>query len=111
MLVDEYDGGVSDQRGRRNAVATMGDADLALLAGHGVFVLANSIGGVYRRAVALELAVPQLVDGRGRGGPGVPEAIIRQFGPSNGDGFTGYWGTGGTPRRVARRFILLRTGR
>ena len=37
-----------------SAVAAMGDADLALLAGHGVFVLGSTVRAVHQRAVALE---------------------------------------------------------
>jgi ribulose-5-phosphate 4-epimerase/fuculose-1-phosphate aldolase len=54
VLVDEYGGGVNTLDTARAVVAKMGDADLALLAGHGVFVLGRSARAVHRRAVALE---------------------------------------------------------
>src|SRR5689334_15169460 len=41
VLVDEYEGGVNSMDAARSAVAKVGDADLALLAGHGVFVLGS----------------------------------------------------------------------
>jgi L-ribulose-5-phosphate 4-epimerase len=111
VVVDEYGGAVSDPRAAADAVAAMGDAELALLAHHGVFVLANSIGGAYRRAVALEWRCRNawMVEAAG-GGPGAPEAIIRQFGPSNGDGFTGYWETA-VRRELREDPSLLGTGR
>ena len=76
-----------------------------------MFVLANSIGGAYRRAVALEWRCRNawMVEAAG-GGPGAPEAIIRQFGPSNGDGFTGYWETA-VRRELREDPSLLGTGR
>ena len=39
---------------RPRAIEAMGDAELALLAGHGVFVLGASVRAVHQRAVALE---------------------------------------------------------
>ena len=54
VLVDEYDGPVNDPNSARRAVEAMNGADLALLAGHGVFVLGGSARAVHQRAVALE---------------------------------------------------------
>ena len=62
VLVDEYDGGVSNVDAAAKAVALMGDAELALLAHHGVFVLGAHrqrgllAGGVARVAVSERLA-------------------------------------------------------
>src|SRR3954470_7200379 len=42
VLVDEYQGAVNDADAAKAAVALMGAADLALLAGHGVFVIGGS---------------------------------------------------------------------
>ena len=53
-MVDEYDGPVNDPGAAARAVAAMGGADLALLANHGVFVLAGSVRAAHQRAVALE---------------------------------------------------------
>ena len=54
VLVDEYEGGVDSKEAARSAVAGMGDSELALLAGHGVFVLGSTARAVHQRAVALE---------------------------------------------------------
>jgi L-ribulose-5-phosphate 4-epimerase len=54
VVVDEYDGPVNDASSARSAVEKMGDASMALLAGHGVFVLGGSARAVHQRAVALE---------------------------------------------------------
>ena len=54
VLVDEYDGNVGDSSAAAKAVEKMGDADLALLAHHGVFVLGLNVNAVYWRAASLE---------------------------------------------------------
>ena len=54
VAVDEYTGGVDDTDNAEIAVKAMGDADIALLAGHGLFVLGDSIREVHQRAVAIE---------------------------------------------------------
>ncbi len=43
VVVDEYDGPVDSRDSAARAVASMGSADMALLANHGVFVTAGSI--------------------------------------------------------------------
>lgn len=55
VVVDEYRGGVQDTTNADAAVAAMGDADIALLAGHGLFVLGDSIREAHQRAVAFEI--------------------------------------------------------
>ena len=66
VLVDEYGGGVDSSAAARDAVVAMGEAELALLAGHGVFVLGSTIRAVFQRAGAVELrADPTLLDDRG----------------------------------------------
>ncbi len=55
VLVNEYGGAVDDVSEAHSVIDTIGDADLALLAGHGVMVLGPSVKAVYERAVALEL--------------------------------------------------------
>jgi L-ribulose-5-phosphate 4-epimerase len=54
VVVDEYEGPVNDATSAQSAVQKMGDASMALLAGHGVFVLGGSARAVHQRAVALE---------------------------------------------------------
>jgi ribulose-5-phosphate 4-epimerase/fuculose-1-phosphate aldolase len=80
----------------------MGDADLGLLAHHGVFVLGANVNAVYWRAASLEWRCRNawLVE-QGGGGPGVPQIVHDTFGRSDGTGFTGYWET--AVRRELRR--------
>ena len=59
-LVDEYEGPVNDSNSARRAVTEMGDASMAFLAGHGVFILGGSARAVHQRAVALDNAVNTL---------------------------------------------------
>ena len=62
VLVDEYDGNVGDANAAAKAVEKMGEADLALLAHHGVFVLGTQrergllAGGVARVALPQRVA-------------------------------------------------------
>ena len=104
VLVDEYDGPVDDPATAARAVAAMGPADLALLANHGVFVLAGSIRAAHQRAVALEqrcaraLAVEALGGGRE-----LPEPARSFFAASDGEGFAGFW------EAMARRELRLDT--
>ncbi len=67
VLVDEYDRAVNDASAAAKAVEKMGDADLALLAHHGVFVArCRGQRGVLARRVA-RMALPQrVVGGAGR---------------------------------------------
>lgn len=91
-VVDEYDGPVNDPESARRAVKAMGDADIALLANHGVFVLAGSIRAAHQRAVALEqrCRAAWLVENAGGGRP-LPEDARTLLGGSNGEGFYGFW--------------------
>jgi L-ribulose-5-phosphate 4-epimerase len=91
-LVDEYDGPVDDPDSAARAVAAMGDADLALLASHGVFVLATSIRGAHQRAVALEQRCRNAwhVAAVGEGRP-FPEPARSFFEGTDGNGFAGFW--------------------
>jgi L-ribulose-5-phosphate 4-epimerase len=94
VMVDEYDGGVDDANAAASAVAKMGDAELALLAHHGVFVLAKSVAAAYWRAASLEWRCQKAwqVEMAG-GGPGLPEEGGARFRASDGTGFVGYWET------------------
>lgn len=53
-LFDEYEGSVTDRRNASRAVAALADRPAALLANHGVLVVAGSVRQVYRRSIALE---------------------------------------------------------
>jgi ribulose-5-phosphate 4-epimerase/fuculose-1-phosphate aldolase len=92
VLVDEYDGPVNDPGAAARAVEAMGGADLALLANHGVFVLAGSIRAAHQRAVALEqrCAHAWQVEAVG-GGRALPDHVRAMFGRSRGEGFVGFW--------------------
>jgi L-ribulose-5-phosphate 4-epimerase len=92
VLVDEYDGGVSNADFARSAVTAMGDADLALLANHGVFVLGSSIRAVHQRAVALEQRCRNAwhVEAIGGGKP-LTGPVADQFRQSDGTKFIGFW--------------------
>jgi L-ribulose-5-phosphate 4-epimerase len=94
VLVDEYDGGVSNAEAAAKAVNAMGDAELALLAGHGVFVLGSSVRAVHQRAVALEQRCQRAWHIRAATGPietPVPAWWLDRTRQSDGNGFLGFW--------------------
>ena len=94
VLVDEYDGAVNDPASARSACVKMGDAELALLAGHGVFVLGNSARAVHQRAVALEQRCQRGWHVRAAGAelsPVLPESYVQMMKRSPGDNFIGFW--------------------
>jgi L-fuculose-phosphate aldolase len=94
VLVDEYDGPVNDRSTARRAVEKMGDAQLALLAGHGVFVLGGSARAVHQRAVALEQRCQRAWHVRAASAAAVshlPEPYVRGMRRSDGEGFIGFW--------------------
>jgi L-ribulose-5-phosphate 4-epimerase len=93
-LVDEYDGAVNDANSARKAVEKMGTAELALLAGHGVFVLGNSARAVHQRAVALEQRCKHAWHIRAAGNqlvPALPQSYRERMKASQGDNFIGFW--------------------
>jgi L-ribulose-5-phosphate 4-epimerase len=92
VVVDEYDGPANDPSAAQRAVKAMGDADIALLANHGVFVLGGSIRAAHQRSVAIEQRCRHawLTEVAGGGRP-LPEAARALFGRSNGEGFIGFW--------------------
>ena len=93
-LVDEYEGPVNDASSARRAVEQMGDAAMALLAGHGVFVLGGSARAVHQRAVALEQRSQHAWYARVAGGTGasrVPQSFIDLVARNDGEGFIGFW--------------------
>lgn len=93
VLVDEYDGPVNDPQQARRAVEKMGDADMALLAGHGVFVTARSVRAAHQRAVALEwrCRVAHAVLAAGGGAGELAAEVRERFGRQDGAGFIGFW--------------------
>jgi ribulose-5-phosphate 4-epimerase/fuculose-1-phosphate aldolase len=94
VLVDEYEGGVSSMDAARSAVAKFGDADMALLAGHGVFVLGGSARAVHQRATALEQRCQHAWYVRAAGGTlesRLPESWLAKMMASSGENFIGFW--------------------
>jgi L-ribulose-5-phosphate 4-epimerase len=94
VLVDEYEGAVDDANAARAAVEAMGDAELALLAGHGVFVLGSTVRAVHQRAVALEQRCQRAWHVRAAGveprSP-LPASWLDRMSRSDGNGFIGFW--------------------
>jgi L-ribulose-5-phosphate 4-epimerase len=94
VLVDEYDGPVNDPSGARKAIEKMGDSEIALLAGHGVFVLGNSVRAVHQRAVALEQRCRHAWHVRAAAGnvaSPLPQSYVERMRQSAGDNFHGFW--------------------
>ena len=94
VVVDEYEGPVNDATSAWSAVRKLGDASMALLAGHGVFVLGGSARAVHQRAVALEQRCQHAWYARAAGGAGVsrvPQSFIDLVAQSDGEGFIGFW--------------------
>jgi ribulose-5-phosphate 4-epimerase/fuculose-1-phosphate aldolase len=94
VLVKEYDGNVDDPSSAQDAVERMGGADLALLSGHGVFVVGATARSVHQRAVALEQRCCHAWHVLAAGGPlatSVPDWWIDKMKQSDGDRFIGFW--------------------
>jgi L-ribulose-5-phosphate 4-epimerase len=94
VLVAEYEGAVNSPEAASSAVASMGSAEIALLAGHGVFVLGGSPRAVHQRAVALEQRCQHAWMIRAAGGDlntPLPLAYRERMGSGNGEGFHGFW--------------------
>ena len=94
VLVDEYQGTVNDPASAAKAVASMGEATVALLAGHGVFVLGGSARAVHQRAVALEQRCQHAWFARAAGSRAesvLPPAFLDLMRASRGEGFIGFW--------------------
>ena len=94
VLVDEYEGAVDSVNAARSAVAAMGEAELALLSGHGVFVVGGSVRAVHQRAVALEQRCQRawhaMAAGRDLVSP-LPDWFRQQVQGSDGNKFFGFW--------------------
>jgi L-ribulose-5-phosphate 4-epimerase len=93
-LVDDYGGGVNNFDAARQAVAAMGSADMALLAGHGVFITGSTARAVHQRAVALEQRCQHawhvMAAGRPLDTP-VPRWWMDRMLAGDGNGFVGFW--------------------
>ena len=94
VLVEEYDGGVDQADAAESAIEAFGDAEVALLGGHGVFVTGNSAPAVYLRAASLELRCKNAWMVRVANGPektSLPDWWVDQMTRSDGSGYTGFW--------------------
>lgn len=88
VLVDEYAGTVALEEAADAAVAAMGDADIALLAGHGVFVLGPDLRRAHLRAVSFAERCHRaaLVEILG-GGTELRGPVVEVLGAAEFDGF------------------------
>jgi ribulose-5-phosphate 4-epimerase/fuculose-1-phosphate aldolase len=98
-LVNEYDGTVAEQEQAAAAAAAIGHADVSLLAGHGLFVVARDLAEAHLRCVAFEqrCRVAYQVEALGGGealAPDVQETLGRAP-------FPGFW------EAMARRELRL----
>jgi L-ribulose-5-phosphate 4-epimerase len=94
VLVAEYEGAVNSPEAAHAAVTSMGSADIALLAGHGVFILGGSPRAVHQRAVALEQRCQHAWMIRAAGGTldtPLPAAYRERMSAGDGEGFHGFW--------------------
>jgi ribulose-5-phosphate 4-epimerase/fuculose-1-phosphate aldolase len=92
-VYEDYQGAVNDPANASAAVKAMGEANVALLANHGVLILARDIAQSHLRAVAFEWRCRQAwhVAAAGGGRPMRPE-VAHQFGePFNHVAFPGLW--------------------
>lgn len=94
VLVDEYDGAVNSISSAASAVAAMGTGEVALLAGHGVFVTGINVRAVHQRAVALEQRCRAAWMVRAAGSrveTAVSPAWIERMRGSDGTNYKGFW--------------------
>ncbi len=90
-IYDEYNGAVDDALNAQAAVKAMGDADICLLAHHGVLVVGDSIRQVYLRATCFEWRCRQAYRVTAAGGavPMAPGVAFRYGELFRGNNFTG----------------------
>lgn len=109
-LVDEYNATVNEASEGARCAAMLGDAKWALLANHGVIVVANSISQAYLRAATLEWRCRTAfeVEALGGGEP-IPEAVAEPLGEMiDGNGFPFLWEA--MARRVLREDSTILSG-
>lgn len=93
VLIDEYTTTVNDQAEGANCARAFGDAKWALLANHGVLIVARDIRQAHLRALTLEWRCRQawMVEAIGGGQP-LPEAVANRVGAMiDGAGFPFLW--------------------
>lgn len=104
VLVEEYAGVVLDPEVARMTIDAMGDADIALLANHGVLITADTVPQAVTRARTLEIRCRNAwqVEAMGHGGQALPAEMtdsLRSGFAELGDVFPNYF------EYVARRVI------
>jgi L-fuculose-phosphate aldolase len=102
-LYDDYDGAVNSTENARACVEALGDARMALLANHGVFVVGRDMAQAHHRAVVLEWRCRQAwhVEAVGGGVPMKDEVFQRFSAPFDHVSFPGLWDA--MARRELRR--------
>jgi ribulose-5-phosphate 4-epimerase/fuculose-1-phosphate aldolase len=109
-LVDEYNATVNEASEGARCAAMLGDAKWALLANHGVIVVANSISQAYLRAATLEWRCRTAfeVEALGGGKP-IPGEVAEPLGEMiDGNGFPFLWEA--MARRVLREDSTILSG-
>jgi L-fuculose-phosphate aldolase len=79
-LCDEYDGPVNDRSNASGVVDALGSADAALLANHGVMIIADDIAQAYMRAMVLEWRCRQAWHVEALGGVQMNDRAARSLG-------------------------------
>lgn len=93
-LVDEFDGTVDQVAAAEATVSKIGDADLALLTGHGSLVVGSSVRSVYQRAIALEIRCRRawcVRAAQSSMSASLPDWYLAQTEAMTGEEFSGYW--------------------
>jgi L-ribulose-5-phosphate 4-epimerase len=92
-LYEDYQGGVNDKENAQAAVKAMGDADIALLANHGVLVIGRDVRQAHLRAMTLEWRCRQAwhVAAAGGGTPMRADVVQRFGGVFDIHPFPGMW--------------------
>lgn len=102
-IYDEYRGTVNDEAAGRDAVEALGEHKWALLANHGVFLVARDIRQAHLRAITLEwrCRLAWRVEQLGGGSPLAPATAAAMGEMTDGNGFPFLW------EAMARREIRL----
>ncbi|HXA31406.1 MAG TPA: class II aldolase/adducin family protein [Acidimicrobiales bacterium] len=93
-VVAEYEGGVDEIGRAASAIESMGNARIGLLAGHGVFVLGQSIPEVFRVCATFEWRCRRAlaVEADGTSGRPLRDEIVTSLGiGADAYGYPGYW--------------------
>ncbi|SDG38583.1 Ribulose-5-phosphate 4-epimerase/Fuculose-1-phosphate aldolase [Pseudonocardia oroxyli] len=96
VLVDEYTGTVEQRQAAEQVIEAMGDAEMAILANHGVLIIADSLPELLTRARVLEVRSHNAwhVEAMGPGGRPLPDDMVTRLGQGLekvGGAFPGYF--------------------